>query len=205
MPTTADDRFRHDPARGVVEAADGRRVLRVTEDFLAGLLEGLDAEVGDAAAAVAYQCGYEWGQEDLRSFTSRAREQFETDVEKLPLGVALESWWAPLVAAGWGRWQYDFVQAKKGVILVDLRGSAVAAAAGPVGRPVCHLYTGLFAACFTTLSKRQLAGVEIQCAAAGAESCKILVSTRKQLDKVAAWRRDGATAAEVVQHLSKGQ
>jgi predicted hydrocarbon binding protein len=203
MPTTAADLFRHDPARGVVEAAGGR-AMRVTEDFLAGLLEGLDGEVGDAAADVAYRCGYQWGVEDLQSFTTRARKQFETDVEKLPLGVALESWWAPLAAAGWGRWQYDFVQAKKGVILVDLRESAVAAAVGRAGRPVCHLYAGLYAACFTTLSKRKLAAAEIQCAAAGAESCKILVSTRKHLDKVAAWRRDGATAAEVVQRLSQG-
>src|SRR5205085_838177 len=129
-------------------AAAGGRAVRVTEDFLAGLLEGLDGEVGDAAADVAYRCGYQWGVEDLQSFTARAREQFETDVEKLPLGVALESWWAPFAAAGWGRWQYDFVQSKKGVILADLRGSAVAAAVGPVGRPVCHLYAGLFAACF---------------------------------------------------------
>ena len=140
----------------------------------------------------------------MRSFAAGVQEQFGTDLERLALGVALESWWAPFAAGGWGRWSYDLVRAKQGVILVELRESAVAAAAGPAARPVCHLYAGLYAVCFSALSKRKLAAVELQCAAAGADACKFLVSTRKRVAAVTAWRDEGATAAEVVQRLSRG-
>ena len=51
------DSGRLDVNAGTIETADGRRVLRAGGEFVTGLLAGLDAEVGDAAGEILYQCG----------------------------------------------------------------------------------------------------------------------------------------------------
>ena len=39
-----------------------------SEDFIIGLLEGLQEEVGDASAAIMYTVGLEWGKYDSLIF-----------------------------------------------------------------------------------------------------------------------------------------
>src|SRR5262245_40266543 len=163
-----DDFFRADPLRGTVRDVYGRRLVRVADDFLAALAAALEQEVGDAAGDILYRLGRRWGAETMRALAARAPREFGVEsVEQMHMNVLLETWRWPLTAAGWGTWRYDFRRARQGLPVVELWNSAAAMALGRAGRPVCHLYAGLFAACFGHLAGRELVGVELECAGVG--------------------------------------
>ncbi len=199
-----DDRFfNHNPQAGVVRNIYGQRVVRVSEDFIVGLLSGLEEEVGDAAGEIMYKAGYQWGVEDMKSFVPRVQEEFEVQFNKMGMGMMLETWWWPLQIEGWGGWRYDFRQGKNGLIFIDLFESAVAQSLGDVGKVMCYFYAGLFASVFTTLAKRELACIEIQCYSMGEEYCKFLISTAKRVNAAAFWRSEGATSADIMKKVSQ--
>jgi predicted hydrocarbon binding protein len=197
-----DDRFfTHDSKAGIVRNVYGQRVVRVSEDFITGLLGGLEEEVGDAAGEIMYKAGYQWGLEDMKTFTPRCQEEFEVAFQKMGMGFMLETWWWPLQIEGWGGWRYDFRQGKQGLIFIDLFESAVAQSLGDVGKVMCYFYAGLFAAVFTVLSKRELACIEIQCYSMGEDFCKFLISTNKRVNAAAFWRSEGATSADIMKKV----
>jgi hypothetical protein len=199
---TDEQFFHHDPNKGVVRNLYGQRVLRVTEDFITGLLGGLEEEVGDAAGEIMYKCGYQWGLQDMKSFAGRAAQEFEIQFDKMTMGFMLETWWWPLTIEGWGTWRYDFRQAKQGLIFIDLYESAVAQSLGDVGKVICYFYAGLFGAVFSTLAKRELACIEIQCYSMGEDYCKFLISTTKRVNAAAFWRNEGATTKDILKKLN---
>ena len=87
--------YQHDAVRGAVTNVYGQRVLRVSEDFITGLLGGLETVVGDAAGEIMYKVGYQWGVRDLQTYSERAAKEFEVAFDKMSVGVMLESWWWP--------------------------------------------------------------------------------------------------------------
>ena len=195
---TPEQFFRHDADRGVVTNVYGQRVLRVSEDFMVGLLGALEEEVGDAAGEIMYRCGYEWGMEDMKSYFGRVQPEFQIELAKMNTGLLCETWWWPLTIEGWGNWGYDFRQAKQGLLFVDLWESAVAQSIGNVGKVVCYFYAGLFAAVFSVLARRPLSSIEIQCYATGEDYCKFLIATSKRVDAAAFWRNEGATTKDIL-------
>jgi predicted hydrocarbon binding protein len=199
---TDEEFYCYDPSAGVVRNAYGQRVLRVTADFLPALRAALEQELGDAADEALYRVGYEWGRADMATFPDRASREYAVEFEKMAMGVMLETWWWPRRVGGWGHWRYDFRQARKGIVALDLFESAVAEADPDAGRPVCHLYAGLFTAVFSTLARRELAGVELQCRAAGAEHCTFLVSSPPRVSAATAWRNEGVIPSDVLRRLS---
>src|SRR5438105_869251 len=46
------------------------------------------------------------------------------------------------------------------------------------------------------------AGVELRCAAAGADRCQFLVSTARRTGQAAAWRNEGAATDDILHRLS---
>jgi predicted hydrocarbon binding protein len=200
-----EDFFRPDPVAGVLRDAFGRRVVRAPADLLAALTAALEKEVGDAAGEVLYKLGQRWGAEEMRACVARAPQEFGVQtIEQMNMNVLLETWRWPLAAAGWGAWRYDFRFARQGMPVVELRQSA--AILPPVidrglTRPVCHLYAGLFAACFSHLAGRELVGVELQCAATGADCCRFVVTTPPRAASAVQFRDEGASADEVLQRL----
>ncbi|MGL4423017.1 MAG: V4R domain-containing protein [Gemmataceae bacterium] len=199
---TDDQFFKHDPKRGIIQNAYGQRVLRVSEDFLVAILGGLEDELGDAAGEVMYKCGYEWGMEDMASYTPRVQAEFEVQINKMAMGLLLETWWWPLQIEGWGAWQYDLRQGKQGLIFIDLYESAVAQSLGNVGKVVCYFYAGLFSAVFGTLARRPLSCIEIQCYSMGEDHCKFLIATEKRVNAAAFWRQEGATFKDIMRKLN---
>lgn len=193
--------FLREPDKGIVRNVHGQRVLYVTEDFVTGLLAGLEDEVGDAAGEIMYRCGYQWGVEDMKSFTARIQAEYEVHFSKLWMGMMLETWWWPLQIEGWGGWRFDFRQGKQGLIFIDLFESAVAKTVGNIGKVMCYFYAGLFAATFSVLSKKELACIEIQCYSMGEDHCKFLVSTNKRVNAAAFWRNEGATSKDIVKKV----
>ncbi len=198
-----DDQFiKHDSQKGILTNVYGQRMLRANEDFLVAILGGLEDELGDAAGEIMYKCGYEWGIEDMKSFAPRVQGEYELAMNKMAMGLLMETWWWPLQVEGWGAWQYDLRQGKQGLIFVDLYESAVAQSLGNVGKVVCYFYAGMFAAVFGTLAKRPLSAIEIQCYSMGEDHCKFLIATDKRVNAAAFWRQEGATFKDIMKKLN---
>lgn len=196
-----DDLLRFSVEKGTVHTRAGLRAFLTTEDFIVGLQRGLEDEVGDASAMVLYRCGFQWGLADMKNFVPMLEREFGRSLQEMGVSFFLESWWWPLQAEGWGNWKVDDSQRKQGMIFVDLFDSAVARSLGNVGKPVCHLYAGLFAGIFTFLTRRDLSGIEVQCYAMGEDFCKFLVGSEKRINAVQFWQQEGASARDVIARL----
>lgn len=178
-----------------------QRMMLVPEDFIVSYQLALEEEVGEAAAEILYRCGFEWGRADISGFLKRFAEEFGKPMTDAHSGMALETWWWPLQASGWGTWSYDLTQLKDGLIFVDLYDSAVAKSIGNIGKVACHYYAGMFAAVFGVLSNNELSGIEIQCYSMGEDFCKFLIGASKRINAAQFWVREGATASEIIARL----
>lgn len=195
---TPQEFFRHDTHEGKLENVYGQRVMRISEDFMIAMLGSLEDEVGEQAAReIMYKCGFQWGLEDMKSFCSRSQAEFQVELEKMRVGMLLETWWWPLTITGWGAWRYDFTQKAKGLLFVELYESAVAQSLGDIGVAVCYFYAGMFAAVFSTLARRNLGSVEMQCYSMGEDHCKFVISDYERVDAARFWREQGATAKDI--------
>lgn len=189
--------------RGVIKNVYGQRVLRVSEDFITGILGGLEDEVGDRAAAVMYEAGFEWGMEDMRNFVARSQAEFEVEFQKMGMGMMLETWWWPLTIEGWGTWQFDFREANRDLLYVNLYESAVAKTLGDIGKVVCYFYAGLFASVFSILARKNFGCVEIQCYATGADHCRFLISQAERVNAAEFWRSQGASSKDIMKKVNE--
>ncbi|MEB3273391.1 MAG: V4R domain-containing protein [Prochlorothrix sp.] len=198
------DFFRFDPERGTILDWNGVQNFLTSEDFIIGLVEGLEEEVGDASAAIMYTVGCEWGKQDSFVFEKWFEEEFERNVRQVNLMFLLETWWWPYTTQGWGRWEVDMGDRKQGFIFINLFDSAVARTLGDVGKPVCYLYAGLFAGFFTELVKKQLSCIEIQCYSMGETYCKFLLGGQDRIDAASFWLNEGATGVDIEKRLRSG-
>lgn len=184
-----------------LELGYGGTGMMANEDFIVGLQEGLEQEVGEASAVIMYQCGLEWGRLDMERFEERVKDEWGQDMRALNVNFILETWWWPLTAAGWGAWKVDLSRVKQGFIVVDLFNSAVAQSLGIVGKPVCHLYAGMLAGSMSVLVRKQLSSIEIQCYAMGEDNCRFLIASDKRVDAAEFWLNEGAMAGDILRRL----
>ncbi|ACB00650.1 V4R domain protein [Picosynechococcus sp. PCC 7002] len=189
--------FQFDPTQGTVSDRHGQRNLLTTEDFIIGLQKGLEHEVGEASGWLMYLIGQEWGVEDAAQFKVWFQDEFGLYFKDAALRFALETWWWPLTAQGWGKWQVDLSSIKEGFLFIDLFDSAVAKTLGDVGKPVCFLYAGLFAGFFSSFFDRALSSTEIQCYSMGNDFCRFLIGSEKRVKAAEFWLTSGATAADI--------
>lgn len=199
---TSDQFYNRQRDRGTITNIYGQRVLRVTEDFITGILGGLEEEDEERATWIMYQAGYAWGLEDMKRFVRRSQAEFEVEFNKMGMGMMLETWWWPLTIEGWGTWHYDFREAKRDMLFVDLYESAVAKTLGDIGKVVCFFYAGMFASVFSILARKNYGCVEIQCYATGADHCRFLISHAERVDAAAFWRSQGATAKDIMKKVN---
>lgn len=196
-----EDFFRFDRRQGSLVDWNGSRNVLVSEDFILGLQQGLEEEVGDASASLMYTIGLEWGRHDAVTFARWYEEEYRRSIKQSHVMFLLETWWWPLTSQGWGRWEVDLDGRKQGFIFINLFDSAVARTLGDVGKPVCHLYAGLFAGFFTALVSRALDCIEIQCYSMGESYCKFLLGGKDRIDAASFWLSEGASATEIAQKL----
>jgi len=200
---TREDYFHRDE-NGSLRLYDGQRGILASEDFIVGLHNGLSEEVGDAANLIMYQCGYEWGIQDMKRFGDRMRHEFgggKTDMWEMNPKFVLETWWWPLTVQGWGSWSLDMSFEKQGMVFVSIQNSAVAKSLEQVGKPVCHMYAGMFAGVFSVFRKEQRNSIEIQCYSMGNDCCKFLIGDEKRVNAAEFWRREGASSNEIMEKL----
>lgn len=199
------DFFQFDPEQGsVLDWNDSRNIL-TSEDFIIGLIEGLEEEVGEASAATMYTIGSQWGQKDAFFFEKWFSDEFGRGVRQTNLMFLLETWWWPFTSQGWGRWEVDMGDRKQGFMFINLFDSAVARTLGDVGKPVCFLYAGLFAGFFTEMVKKKLSCIEIQCYSMGETYCKFLLGGQDRIDAAGFWMNEGATARDIEKRLRSGE
>ncbi|NJM54106.1 MAG: 4-vinyl reductase [Blastocatellia bacterium] len=197
-----DDFFKFAVREGTIHTRNGLRTFLASEDFVVGLQQGLETEVGDASAMILYKCGFKWGLQDMKFFVPMIESEFGQKLNEMNAAFFLEQWWWQLQAEGWGAWKVDTSQRKQGMIFIDLYDSAIAKSLERVGKPVCHVYAGLFAGVFTYLTKYDLSGIEVQCYAMGEDFCKFIVGAEKRINAAEFWHKEGASAAEIIEKLS---
>jgi uncharacterized protein len=198
------DFFIPNPEQGVISDWNGMRNVLTSEDFIIGLQEGLEEEVGEASAAVMYTIGCEWGKKDAEFFAQWFEKDFNRSIRQTNLPFLLETWWWPFAAQGWGRWDMDMSDRKQGFMFISIYDSAVARTLGDVGKPVCHLYAGLFAGFFTKLVNKNLNCIEIQCYSMGENFCKFLLGGSDRIDAASFWLNEGATSRDIERQLREG-
>jgi uncharacterized protein len=199
------DFFQFEADKGtIVDWNDAQNIL-ATEDFIIGLVEGLEEEVGEASAAIMYTIGCEWGQKDAFFFEKWFEKEFDRPVRQASLMFLLETWWWPFTAQGWGRWEVDMSDRRQGFMFINLFDSALARTLGDIGKPVCHLYAGLFSGFFTEMVKKQLGCIEIQCYSMGDTYCKFLLGGQERIDAASFWLNEGATAKDIEKRLRSGE
>ncbi|MEM7758777.1 MAG: V4R domain-containing protein [Cyanobacteria bacterium P01_A01_bin.40] len=200
------DFFTFQTSIGTISDWNESRNILVSENFIIGLIAGLEEEVGDASGVVMYNIGREWGQEDAKFFRNWFLKEYGyEDFKKLNLLYVLEAWWWPFITQGWGNWEVDMSDQKNGFMFINIFDSAVARTLGDVGKPVCHIYAGLFAGFFSSLIKKELGCIEIQCYAMGETYCKFLLGKKDRIDAASFWHNEGATARDIEKKLHNGE
>lgn len=202
-----EDFFAFHTASGTIMDWNDCRNTLTSEDFIIGLIEGLEAEVGNASGVVMYQIGKQWGLKDAAFFRKWFMEeyQYEKELHQLNLAYVLEAWWWPFTSQGWGNWDVDMGEQKNGFMFINIYDSAVARTLGDVGKPVCHLYAGLMAGFFSDLIKKPLSCIEIQCYSMGENYCKFLLGKQDRIDAATFWQNEGATAKDIEKQLINGE
>lgn len=196
--------FQPQAARGGLQRSDGQPVAMLPLAWLHDLHASIVQEFSDNAADVLYRCGYEWGLQDMVTLTRRMRQQMgggDFDLWELDAKFVYESWWAPLHEAGWGQCRFEVTAHARGLLLVELRASAVAAVLPGSDQPVCHLYAGLFAAVVSFFDRTERHAAEVDCAAMGAPACRFLVGSGADIDSAEGWRQQGTAADEIIRRL----
>lgn len=204
---TLEDFFYFDTANGNITDWNESRNVLVTEDFIVGLIEGLEEEVGSASSVVMYNIGRAWGIRDAEFFEQWFQKEYEypKDVHNMNLLYVLEAWWWPFTTQGWGNWDVDLSEQKNGFMFVNIFDSAVARTLGDVGKPVCHIYAGLMAGFFSRFINKQLNCIEIQCYSMGETYCKFLLGKQDRIDAATFWQNEGAGAKDIQKKLVNGE
>lgn len=202
---TPDEFFRHEPSEGAIYLRDGQRAAKISEAFINGLHSGIEEEVGASSGLLMYRCGQEWALADMKRFAARMRQEFgggKLDIWQMNPAFVWECWWWPLAIEGFGGWTLDLSFADKDITLIEIRNSAVAKSMKMVGRPVCHMYAGLFAGAFSYFHRKDLQSIEVQCYAMGNDVCKFLVGDEKRVNAAEFWREEGASAQTIRDNLA---
>ena len=198
------DFFHFDSTQGTITDWNNARNILTSEDFIIGLVEGLEEEVGPSSSVIMYTIVEEWGNKDSAFFKEWFEKEYEREVRQTNLMFLLETWWWPFTSQGWGRWEVDLSDRKHGFMFINLFDSAVARTLGDVGKPVCYIYAGLFAGFFSCLVKKPLSCIELQCYSMGETYCKFLIGNKDRIDAAAFWQNEGATANDIQRRMQSG-
>lgn len=198
----AEDLLRLDPASGLLSSRFGHRTVMVPDAMIAATEAILNEEMGEAGAMVWYQTGVSVGRRNMEGFAARSRRDAGTDWAAKRRAV-LEQWLWPFRAVGWGVWSPDFTHDQNGLTVLEIEKSMMSRSAGRVGRPVCHLFSGILAGAIGVLDRAPREAVEIQCYSTGHETCRFLVADPSQVERAEAWRRDGILAGDIIRRLAE--
>ncbi|MGB7416080.1 MAG: V4R domain-containing protein [Thermosynechococcaceae cyanobacterium] len=200
-----EDFFSFQPEQGTITDWNESRNILASEDFILAMIEGLEQEVGSASAVVMYNIGKAWGERDAAFFQNWFEKDYGMGLRECNPTFALEAWWWPFTSQGWGNWEVDLSDQKNGFMFINIFDSAVARTLGDVGKPVCHIYAGLFAGFFSSLIQKDMSCIELQCYAMGETYCKFLLGKKDRIDAATFWQNEGASMRDIEKRLHSGE
>lgn len=188
-----DEYIQARPADGSLLTPDGRRVAALPETLLQALHRGRKGSAPDQARQAIYRAGYEWGLQEMLQLSEHLRDEFSDrrDLWQMDAPFVLERWAAPFAATGWGACIFDLTSHDKGLMFVELRQSAAAAAVGETAVPACDLYAGLFAGALSFYDRAESHAIETECVALGHACCRFIVGPGRLIDQAETARHSG--------------
>ncbi len=196
--------FQSDPARGTLRRANGARLAVIPANFLLALHLHLFERFAENTQDVLYRSGYDQGLQDMGRLNQELRSQYASasfDFWQMDAKFILDSWWAPLAQAGWGRCTFDLTALARGVAFVEMENNPIAEALGSAEHPICHFFAGLFAGGLSFFERTENHATEIECRAANGERCRFIVAGGGAVDSAEGWRQQGVSAAEIMRRL----
>jgi predicted hydrocarbon binding protein len=189
-------------ARSFRDAA-GQPMPVASIEFVRSLHFTLLETFGDDTQDVLYRIGYEWGLREMTALSRRLREGTAPsgNLWQMDVKSVLETWWAPLLAGGWGAWTLTATSKARGISAIEMHNSIVASALPGADFPVCHLYAGLFAGGLSFFERAERHGVEISCRAVGDPACTFVIAPAGEVDPVETWRQQGVAMTEIIGRL----
>lgn len=172
-----------------------RRRVDVPVPFFAALRATCERLAPDAWPLFAHEWGVQWGRRtavDLESTALETSGKSLADVSMRELVTMLVSM---MKEQGWGQASFNFVLVREGLILSEIRRSALAEAAPArhgettARHFTCHLLAGLFAGVLSHVASRKLVTREIGCVSAGDSACRfvtVAAARKKALDRAIA-------------------
>jgi predicted hydrocarbon binding protein len=191
-----------DLGTGILRHADGRRSAVLSIDFVQQLHFTLLEQFGDAAQDVLYRSGYEWGLQSMLQLNTKVSSEAAPKLWQRDSTQLFRTWWEPLQEDGWGAAAFDFSRLGRGVVVVVLQQSAVAAALEGTDQPVCHFYAGLFGGAASFFQRAERHAVELECRALGHPACRFVIGSAPDIDAAEAARQQGASTAAILQKLA---
>lgn len=205
MPSTfRQTTFQPDPAQGSLRRGNGTRIKVVPAEFLLSLHVHLFEHFSDNCQDVLYRSGYEQGLQDMLRLNRELQEQYGSgsfDFWQMDAKFIFDSWWEPLAQSGWGRCAFDLGAQAKGIAIVTLDDSPIAAALGGAEHPICHFFAGLFAGVISFFERTERHATEVECRSAGSSCCRFIIAAGSVVDSAEGWRQQGVPAAEIVRRL----
>jgi uncharacterized protein len=203
-PTVSSDFFEAEQTAGSLLRPDGERCAALSLEFIKRLHTAVIEQFGDAAQDILYRTGFECGLREmlgLHQYLQSDSGAVKQDLWQLDANFVLESWWKRLQEAGWGAAKFDCSRLQRGVVIVELQNSAVAAALDATKKPACHYYAGLLAAALSFYDRAERHATEIQCRAMGQPLCIFLIGPGADVDAAETARKQNASAADVIRRL----
>jgi predicted hydrocarbon binding protein len=176
----------------------------VPADFLLSLHLHLFERFADNSQDLLYRAGFDQGLQDMTRLVGELGEKFGRgtfDLWQADAKFILGTWWESLQQAGWGRCEFDCGALTRGVTLVTLENSPIAAALGRAEHPICHFLAGLFAGVMSFYERAERHATELECRSCGAGACRFLIAAGGEVDAAEGWRQQGVPAAEILRRL----
>jgi len=200
-PRASGEPFQSDLATGRLLCPDGQRSVALVMGLVQNFHSALNENFGESSKDLLYRSGFEWGLQEMIGLSSRLQPGKGVSLVQMEPQYVFGSWAKSLRECGHGSASFDFSRLDRGIVLVELQQSAIAAALEGAGQPACHLYAGLFAGAFSFYDRVERHAVEIQCAALGQPACTFIVGPGSDVDAAEAARQKGARTVEILSRL----
>lgn len=203
--TLSQTNIQTDPTKGALRRANGARVAVVPADFLLALHLQLFERFADNSQDVLYRAGYEQGLQDFVRLNQELKAQYGNrsfDLWQMDAKYILNAWWEPHAEAGWGPCSFDLAAMSRGIAVVEMADSPIAAALAGTEFPICHFFAGLFAGAISFYERAERHATEVECRAAGGARCRFIVGPGSNVDSSESLRQQGVAAAEIIRRLT---
>ncbi len=198
-----EDYIKGHPQRGMLSTDKFQRVMLIPEELIEGLHRSLEEQTGHAWPIVAHTCGRKWGERLMRFWRVEWGHYYGLKIEDVQFPY-FEVWLKEAFRFyGWGGLSLDFGLEDEGILQVELEHSVLARLLeGEVESDhVCEIFAGLLGSIFASLTREELSGLEVACAAGGHETCRFVVAREEYVEQGRQRRLDGGSPDDILEAI----